>query len=161
VFATKVTYNVVDRAHTLRMPEYDARLDTSTTSTTTLVGPVNASEFPDREGLLASFEVTITNTGHLPLALDATSEDTNLVLPKSPGSADAVRWSELPHPNGAPGTLLAQESPIAPGATVSGWVTFLTSLVEQPTLKERPADLDLLPPNHRNRDYIGQIRLWK
>jgi hypothetical protein len=161
LFGGQVVYNVVDRADTLRMPGYAARLVTSVTSTTRLVGPVNASEFPDREGLLTSFEVTVTNTGRVPLALDATSEDTNLVLLKAPGSAGAVRWSELPHPNGPPGPLLAGESPIVAGATVTGWVMFLTTLIERPTLTERPADLELLPANHRNRDYIGQIRLWK
>jgi hypothetical protein len=78
LFSSRI-YNVVDRGHTLHMPEYQARLLTSRITHTRVTGPsTNAAYYPDRHGLLVSYEITITNTRDTTLLFGQAASDTTL-----------------------------------------------------------------------------------
>jgi hypothetical protein len=159
---SSTVYNVVDRAHTLQMPEYQARLIGTRIASTRANGPfAGAQEYPDHSGLLVSFEVMISNTSGVPLAFDSTGKDIELALPRLPGSEVDLAEEELLSSQGTPvQPSLAQRGAIPARGSVTGWATFVEPPSSLAVLTARPADLDF----HRvdnDSNYVGQIRLWK
>jgi hypothetical protein len=160
---SSTVYNVVDRAHKLQMPEYQARLIGTRIAPTRVDGPfADAKEYPDHRGLLVSFEITISNTSGSPLPFDSTGKDIELALPRSPGSEVDMAEEELLSSQGTPAQpSLAQQGAIPTQGVVTGWATFVEPRSSLAILGTRPADLDFYRVEHPGERYVGQIRLWK
>jgi uncharacterized RDD family membrane protein YckC len=165
-------YNVVDRSHVLRMPEYEAHLLGSEITPTHVT---NASEnedlYPEGHGLLVSFQVMITNTSRTPLPFGSgVAEEPipsyprhaliELALPSSPGSAADVGYPAILNGRGAPTPSVFQQHLIAPHGHLVGWATFVAPSWSRSVLEARPADIDFFRFDGSS-DYVGQIRLWK
>jgi len=176
LFSSRV-YNVVDRGHTLYMPEYQARLLTSRIAHTRVSGSsTNASYYPDGHGLLVSYEITITNTRDTPLLFGQAASDTmlpfypshpqvELLMPpslasSSSGSNEDIGLSELINGRGAPTPSIGLQQLIPPHGSITGWATFVAPGWSRELLDVRPADLNLYRLNYDDH-YTGQIRLWK
>jgi hypothetical protein len=164
-------YNVVDRGHTLNMPEYDARLVASQFSPTRISGTsVDEARYPGRRALLVSEELTITNTSSRPLQFGSgphagapfypAHPQMQLLVPVEPGRNLEDVYIELVDANGAPGPSLTSQPPMPAHASVSGWVSFVVPVAAIGLLAARPADLDFARVGHPG-GYVGQIRLWK
>jgi hypothetical protein len=177
LFSQPTVYNVVDRHHALRMPEYEARLLVSTISSTRITGAsINKRYYPNGHGWLVSFQLQITNTGDTPLLYGQTPGATTrhlyprhpqveLLIPPSLGSSDSgsdddIALDELINGNGAPGPSIGLRRLIEPHASITGWATFVAPEWSRSLLSARPADLDLLRVDDDSH-YVGQIRLWK
>ena len=154
------TYNVVDSGDTLRMPGYDVTLMQNTITSVAVNGP--ASAYPGSIGLLVSFEVAVSNTGSVPLTPDGDPSDFDLAaipIGANCGTCISLAPQALSAPNG-PAPQLNVLGTVAPGATATGWVSFVVPPWTRPYLNARPADLEVHPPGDPS-SYIGQIRLWK
>lgn len=168
------TVNVVDRARTLQMPEYDARVLRWRIVTTRVD---NASENPDLyphgAGRLLSYELSVTNradrplrfgvgTGYTPRASYRPSPDLELALPESPESTDGLvaTYPPIIEGRGAPTPSVLQQPPIAPNETRAGWVSFVAPAWALSVLGKSGADVEFYEVNG-NRHYRGSIRLWK
>jgi uncharacterized RDD family membrane protein YckC len=166
------TYNVVDRRHALRMPEYEAHLLGSQITPTHVTNHAeNEALYPHGQGQLVSFRVVITNTGSAPLpfgsrvATRATPSYPahplmELALPSSPGAGADVGFPAILNGRRAPTPSVFEQPPIAPHRHLIGWVTFVAPAWSLRVLDARPADVDFFRSNGSS-DYIGQIRLWK
>ncbi len=167
-------YNVVDRGHVLRMPEYEARLLGSRVTSTHVS---NASEhedlYPGGRGRLVSFQVTVTNTSGRPLLFGAgvgyapipsypAHPLIELALPTMGGSSSNTdtTYPAIIDGRGAPTPSVFRQPLIAPGESVTGWATFVAPAWALDVLEARPADVDFSRMNGSS-DYVGQIRLWK
>jgi hypothetical protein len=176
LFSSRV-YNVVDREHTLHMPEYQARLLTSTITHTRVTGPsTNAAYYPEGHGLLVSYEITITNTRDTTLLFGQAASDTTLpfypthpqvelLMPpslasSSRGSNEDIGLGELINGRGAPTPSIGLQQLIPPHGSITGWATFVAPGWSRELLDARPADLNLYRLDHDDH-YTGQIRLWK
>jgi hypothetical protein len=168
-------YNVVDRRHVLRMPEYEARLLPGWRATSTHV--TNASEhedlYPGGHGQLVSFQVRITNTSGRPLPFGAGVGDAprpsypaqpliELALPSITGSSSDTdtNYPAIVNGRGAPMPSVFRQQLIAPHESVTGWVSFVAPAWSLAVLEARPADVDFSRVNGSS-SYVGQIRLWK
>jgi hypothetical protein len=151
---------VVDRAHTLRMPGYHARIVGRTLRPTTVVNG-SETDYPGGRGWMASFRVRVTNDTDTPLRFDAEAEDIALIVPQAAGSPVDNIWSERDRLVGRQGPSFGTQGPIAPGASASGWAEFVIPIWQAPLLHERPADLQFFVPGHRDDRFDGLIRLWK
>jgi hypothetical protein len=161
LFASADVVVVVNRAHTLRMPEYTARIVESAIDPTNVSGRyATVSDYPGGRGVLASFRVKITNTSSAPLTFDANGKDIALLVPSAVGSKRSISWRERLNAIGAHGPSPSQMGPIAPNASVTGWVTFITPIWTRTLIRARPADLEFFRPG-RDRHFYGHIRLWK
>jgi len=161
LFAAADVAVVVNRAHTLRMPEYAARIVDAAIEPTTVFGRhATVSDYPGGRGVLASFRVEITNTTSAPLAFDAAAKDIGLLVPVAVGARRSLGWGQSVNAVGARGPSFAQMGPIAPNATVAGWATFVTPLWTRTLIDARPSDLEFFRPG-RDRHFYGHIRLWK
>jgi hypothetical protein len=161
LFATASVVVVVNGAHTLRMPEYTARIVDSAVESTIVSERYGAvSDYPGGSGVLSSFRVTITNTTAAPLAFDADGRDIQLLVPSAAGSRRSIWWGESFNAIGGRGPALAQMGPIPPNASVTGWATFITPVWTRPLIHTRPSDLEFFRPG-RDRHFYGHIRLWK
>jgi membrane protease YdiL (CAAX protease family) len=173
-FSSLTTVNVVDRARTLRMPEYDARLLESQIAPTRVR---NASEnedlYPHGAGQLVSYELSITNTGKRPLrfgvgtgyerrASYSPSPDVELALPESlqPTSSYVTTYPPIIEGFHSPTPSILQQSPIAPNETRTGWVSFVAPAWALSVLTKRGADVEFYKVNG-DTHYRGSIRLWK
>ncbi len=168
------TVNVVDRARTLRMPEYDVRLlESQITPTRVSNASENEDLYPDGHGQLVSYELSITNTGEQPLlfgvgtgperrASYSPSPDVELALPESPTSTSNLVTTYPPIIEGrrAPTPSILQQPPIAPHETRTGWVSFIAPAWALSVLGKPGADVDFYKVN-ATRSYRGSIRLWK
>jgi membrane protease YdiL (CAAX protease family) len=168
------TVNVVDRARTLRMPEYDASLLESQIAPTHVS---NASKYedlyPHGVGQLVSYELSITNTGarplqfgvgtgHRPRASYAPNPDVELELPETPASTSDLVATYPPIIEGrrAPTPSILQQPPIAPHETRIGWVSFVAPAWALNVLGRPPVDVDFYKVDG-DKSYRGSIRLWK
>ncbi len=171
----RTVYNVVDRGHVLRMPEYQARLLGSRVTPTHVS---NASEheglYPGGRGQLVSLLVMVTNTSARPLPFGAgvayyspvpsypAHPLIELALPSTTGS-NSDRDTDYPaivNGRGAPTPTVFRQPLIAPHESVTGWVTFVAPAWALSVLHARPADVDFSRANGDSH-YVGQIRLWK
>jgi hypothetical protein len=165
-------YNVVDRRHVLRMPEYQASLlGSQITHTHVPNAAENEDLYPEGHGQLVSFQVAITNTSDRPLqfgegasyaptAFYPSHPMIELALPQSPGSEADINFPAIINGRGAPTPSVFQQLPIAPHERLTGWVTFVAPAWSLSVLNSRPADVDFYRTNASNH-YTGQIRLWK
>lgn len=159
-FFAKTTYNVVDAGHVLHMPGYDAQLLATQVSTTTVSNPQSDPfAYPNGRGLLVSFEISVTNDGRSPLMFDSGGKDVALLLDDD-GLDSETSFPDLPNAIGEPGQAIADDSPLQPGQTATGWVSIVAPAWTTKVLNKRPSDLDFFSPDH-GTSYIGQIRLWK
>lgn len=159
IFGTTTIYTVVDRAHALTMPGYNARLIAERTSETKVRGPnANSSDYPGGLGLIASFKLSITDTTGKPLSFDATGSDVDLLLTAPSSSEYSV--NEALNQQALMSPTLSEHEPIRPHATVSGWVTFVAPLWASKTLNTSKNDLELFLPGQSHAKHVGQIRLW-
>jgi len=164
-------YDVVDRGHPLRMPEYEARiLGFQIKPTRVSNAAENEDLYPHGHGELVSFEVMITNTGGRPIQFGAGTATApaasyparplvELGVP-SPGSIRNVGYPAIVKGRGAPTPSVFEPRPIAPRRHVVGWVTFVAPPWSQDTLGLMPADIEFFRLDG-NADYVGQVRLWK
>lgn len=162
-------YRVVDRAHTLTMPGYEVRLGGERIVPTTVSRPRDESLYPDGRGLLVSLWLTVTDSGPAPLRLLGSTGSgrrpryparttIELSVPEAASDGPLVGFPAIVEPvGGPPGTLPAA---IAPGASASGWVSFVCSDATARTMRLRPADLDFYGRDH-GVAVVGQVRLWK
>jgi len=167
-------YNVVDRRHVLRMPEYEARLLGSRVTSTHVT---NAREHEDLytggRGQLVSFQVTITNTsgrplpfgegvGYAPAPSYPAQPLIELALPSATGSSSDTdtNYPAIINGRGAPTPSVFRQPLIAPHESVTGWATFVAPAWSLAVLEARPADVDFSRVNGSS-NYVGQIRLWK
>jgi hypothetical protein len=170
-------YNVVDRARVLQMPEYQARVISSTIAPTHVRrSPTSGNYYPHGHGWLVSFEIAITNTRAQPLQLGEPSSDTTLPLyPSHPrvellippslassssGSDEDIALSELVNGHGAPRPSIGLPRLIPGRGTITAWATFVAPEWSRELLDARPADLDFSRTDN-DAHYVGQIRLWK
>jgi len=161
IFFGKTTYNVVDAGHVLHMPGYDAQLLITQVSETSVTDPQSDPQaYAGGKGQLVSFEISITNRGTQPLTFDTGGDDVSLLIDNEYQGDDMISFPDLPNAIGEPGQAIADESPIAPGQTVTGWVSFVAPTWATTVLNERASDLDFSSPGHQT-SYVGQIRLWK
>jgi hypothetical protein len=160
LFAPADVAVVVDRAHTLRMPGYDARLVSSAIKPTRVTGGSD-DEYPGERGWLASFLVEVTNTGDKPLPLDAKGTDIDLIMPVSAGSAHQIGRPQIRRAYDSRGPSVGEQVPIAPDQTVTGWAEFVVPIWAPPMLRARPADLEFFRPGQPDSHFRGLIRLWK
>jgi hypothetical protein len=177
LFSQPTVYNVVDRHRVLRMPEYEARLLSSTIASTHVkVSARDRSLYPDGRGWLVSYELLITNTRATPLLFGQFPGETarplypqhsqvELLIPESlessrSGSDDDSGFGELVNGNGAPRPSIGVRRMIGPHESVTAWATFVAPEWSRDLLSSRPADLDLLRGDGESH-YVGQIRLWK
>jgi hypothetical protein len=151
---------VVDRAHTLRMPGYHARIVGRTLTPTTVVNGSD-TDYPGGRGWMASFRVRVTNDTDAPLRFDAQADDIALIVPQAAGSAVDNIWSERARLIGRQGPSFGAHGPIAPGTSAIGWAEFVIPIWQAPLLHERRADLQFFVPGHRDEHFNGLIRLWK
>lgn len=168
------TVNVVDRARTLRMPEYDARLlESQIVPTHVRSATSNDDLYPNGAGQLVSYELSITNTGAAALQFGAGTRyvrpasyspnpDVELALPESLNPADNFVTTYPPIIEGrrAPTPSILQQPPIAPHETRTGSVTFVAPAWALSVLAEPGADVELYKVNGDTR-YRGSIRLWR
>jgi hypothetical protein len=166
------TYNVVDRIHTLHMPEYDARLLDVRYGRMHVTGPFDASLYPGRRGVLVSFDVQVTNTGRRSLQFGTPARGRGapeyprpaapifLGTPSAVGAESEVQFPALLRARGGPRPELFGRPPIPPGASVSGWVSVVAGLHTPPLMRVPFADVFFLRADS-GEDYVGQIRLWK
>jgi hypothetical protein len=160
LFGGGTTYNVVDAGHTLSMPGYQARLLSTALAPITVEGPyATAALYPNHRGLLASFEIEVTNTGHQPLQLPITQAVT-AQIPDAPGSPEGTQWFPSAGVTTAPTPQLYEQAALARDQSNTGWVSFILPPSIQPRLRFRFSDLEFYPAD-QDHDYIGQIRLWK
>jgi hypothetical protein len=163
-------YNVVDRSHVLRMPEYEARLLGSEIAPTH-TRPGDQVDYPDGRAKLVSFELAITNTGKRPLLFEPARSGlrhpsyprhplVELLIPESPHTTWEVGFPDLLHGHGAPGPSVFRSAPIPAHGTVTGWVSVVASFDSPELMGIRPADL-VLYRTDGDPNYMGQIRLWK
>jgi tetratricopeptide (TPR) repeat protein len=159
LFGNGTTYTVVNRARTLRMPGYNARLIDERIREIPVAGPnVNATDYPGNIGLMVAYKLAITNTASQPLTFDTTGSDANLVIPNQSGTEIEID-EDLNGPDPASPTFTGRMA-LPPHTTMTGWVNFITPLWASATLAVRPADLQLFLPGQSHDDYVGQIRLW-
>lgn len=155
----ETTYNVVDSGHTLVMPGYDATL---LSSADRVILP------PEKVGILkkgspdvlVSYEVSITNTGSVPLRFDATNRDADLLLQDPSATSEWTAWRQVRTSEGAPTPQIDDEAPLPRGESETGWMSFLIPLSSQAELVTNFADLEFYRPGHEP-GYTGQIRLWR
>jgi hypothetical protein len=164
--------NVVDRRQVLRMPEYDARLLGSSITPTRVQNAGQESLYPGGRGELVSYEIRITNTSAAPLLFGAgigrqptpsypRQSLLGLALPSSPGRGSLdEEFPAILNARGAPGPAIFQAQPIAPGATLTGWASFIAPANAWSLVHARPADMDFWRTNN-DQHYVGMIRLWK
>jgi hypothetical protein len=176
LFSSPTVYNVVDRSRVLRMPEYQARLLTSTITDTTVTGHIDRTYYPQGHGWLVSYEVAVTNRRAQPLMFGEAANDTSLphypthprvelLVPRSrsasaSGSDEEYALRELLNGNGAPGPSIGLPRLIPGHGTITAWATFIAPEWSRGLLTARPADLDFRRTDNDSH-YIGQIRLWK
>ena len=154
--------NVVDAGHTLHMPGYDLRLLATRVVSTRVTNPsVSPGDYPGGRGSLVSFKVAVTNTTSAPLDFDVKGKDTQLLTPHSTPTSAALSTFEIVNPNSGPGIPIADESPIAPHATVTGWISFVAPRWTPSVLHARTSDLVVFPLGDTSGDYLGELRLWK
>jgi hypothetical protein len=176
LFSSPTVYNVVDRRRVLRMPEYQARLLTSTITGTTVTGHIDRTYYPQGHGWLVSYEIAVTNTRAQPLMFGEAADDT--VLPRYPshsrvellvpqsrsasasGSDEEYALRELLNGDGAPRPSIGLPRLIPGHGTITAWATFIAPEWSRELLTARPADLDFRRTDN-DPHYIGQIRLWK
>jgi hypothetical protein len=168
------TVNVVDRARTLHMPEYDARLLVSLIKPTRVS---NASEhryyYTNGAGQLASYKLSITNTGTRPLkfglgvgyerrASYSPNPEVELALPELSDRTGDTTTSYPPiiEGRGAPTPSILQQPPIAPKETRTGWVSFVAPAWALGAIARPGADIDFYKVDG-STSYRGSIRLWK
>ncbi len=163
-------FNVVDRSHVLRMPEYETRLlGTEIAPTHTRSG--DQIDYPDGRAKLVSFELAITNTGNRPLLFEPARSGlrhpsypkhplVELLIPESLHTTWQVGFPDLLHGHGAPGPSIFRSAPIPAHGTVTGWVSVVASFNSPELMSIRPADL-VLYRTDGDPNYMGQIRLWK
>jgi hypothetical protein len=165
-------YNVVDRSHVLRMPEYEARLLASQITPTHVP---NASEnedlYPGGRGQLVSVKVMITNASDKPLTFGpgvgyeaAPSYPRHpiveLALPSRSGPDEDISFPAILNGRQAPIPSVFQQQPIAVHGSLVGWATFVAPSWSLSVLGAKGADIDFLRSDGSS-DYVGQIRLWK
>jgi hypothetical protein len=161
-FGGPTVFNVVNSGHTLHMPGYDARLLNSAYWETRVTGPLAGSpDYPKGQGLFISFDVSIHNTGSVPLEFDQDAAAIDLLIAPTPSSSMYIGRPQIPYPDGAPGPQLDQEGAIPAGGTASGWVSFTAPLWERSRLNSPPTDLEFFRAYDPRQGYVGRIRLWK
>jgi membrane protease YdiL (CAAX protease family) len=173
--ASPTTVVVVDRARTLRMPEYAVRLLGSEAQGTRVT---NASRepgvYPNGEGQLLSYELSVTNTGSQPFVFGVgpayvtpasyvPNPIVELSLPESSDVNDSLTngYEPLIDGHGAPRPGLLQQPPIEPGETRTGWVSFVAPVSSLRSMYEPGADVDFYRAQSTAQSYRGSIRLWK
>lgn len=173
-FSSLTTVNVVDRAHALKMPEYEARLvETQIVPTRVRSAASNDDLYPNGAGQLVSYELSITNTGAAALQFGVGTEyvrpafyspnpDIELALPESLNPADNFVTTYPPIIEGhhAPEPSILQQPPIAPHETRTGRVSFVAPAWALSVLSRPGADVDFYKVDGDKR-YRGSIRLWK
>jgi uncharacterized RDD family membrane protein YckC len=162
-------HNVVDGAHALRMPEYEARLlDSQASPTHVTNSSENESIYPGGRGELVSLQIAITNTGSRPLQFGEASDrpafypthaTVELALPRLIAPTD-LAYPAILNGRRAPTPSIFQAQPIVPGGRRVGWATFVAPPWALSVLHARPADVVFLRPGG-GRSYFGEIRLWK
>jgi hypothetical protein len=165
--------NIVDRNSTLRMPEYDARVLTWTTSGTRVSNwRDEPRRFPNGRGTLVSVEVEIGNPGaqalqygpliaRSPVSSYRSHPPAELALPISAGSpGEGLSVVAILNPRGAPGPSIFGQAPILPHSSMVGWISFVMSASESDLVGLPRSDL-VLSPVDENPNYVGIIRLWK
>lgn len=159
-FGTTIESVVVDRAHTLRMPDYDAWLVRSTIKPTKVTGG-SVDDYPGGRGWLASFFVAVTNTTDESLSFDADARDLWLILPVTAGSVHQIGRPQIRDAYDSRGPSVGEGGPLHPGETRTGWAEFVVPIWAPPMLRARPADLEFFPLGRRDDTFHGLIRLWK
>lgn len=154
------------------MPEYDARLISWRAAPTHVTNAAkNPDIYPTGHGQLVSFRVMITNTGTEPLQFgpllarspmpsyrpDPTVE---LLLAPSVGPRETIGYPAILNGEGSPQPSLFGQPPILAHTDVIGWASVVAPPWASSALAARPTDLEFFPTDG-NRDYVGQIRLWK
>jgi hypothetical protein len=165
------TVTVVDRARTLQMPGYRVRLLEAESSTTTVTNASeHASYYPGGEGQLVSYLLAVTNTENYAQqfgsgtsfrmrASYAARSPVELVLPELSGGM-ATNYPPIIDGRGAPEPSLLNQPPIAPGQTITGWVSFIAPEWAERVIRRRGSDIDFYKINDEP-GYRGAIRLWK
>jgi hypothetical protein len=175
LLTSRTTVNVVDRARVLHMPEYDTRLLVAQIEPTRVS---NASEhrhyYPNDQGQLVSYKLSITNTGTRPLSFGlgtgyeprasygSRPPDVELALPELSDSSDGIVTAYPPIIEGrrAPTPAILQQPSIAPNETRTGWVSFVAPAWALGVIAKPGADIDFYKVDG-TRSYRGSIRLWK
>lgn len=163
LFGGGTVFNVVDAGHALHMPGYDVQLLATLVAPTRVSNPASdPNAYPDGQGLLVSFEISVTSRSSLPLEFDAGGGDVDLLINNlgEPGFPE-IAFPDLPNAVGEPGTSIADVGAILPRGTVAGWVSFVAPIWSRSVLHQRAADLEFYRPGHTAPDYVGQVRLWK
>jgi hypothetical protein len=167
-----VIYNVVDRAHTLHMPEYDAHLLVERITHTRVTNwKENPDLYPEGRGRLVSLEVEILNTSSTPLQIGPLvirsstpsyhpNPPTEILLPRSHETTEVIGYPDVYNGRGAPAPSLLGQPPIQPATRLVGWITVVAPWNAETLVAQPGADLDLSPVDG-NPGYVGQIRLWK
>jgi membrane protease YdiL (CAAX protease family) len=172
--ASRTTVNVVDRARTLHMPEYDVRLLESQIMPTHVTNAFkHPGLYPHGDGQLVSYELSLTNTterpeqfgigtDHRPRPFYSPNPDIELELPETPESTNYFVATYPPIIQGrrAPTPSILQQPFIAPHETRNGWVSFVAPAWTLSVWNKPPEDLNFFKLDG-DRRYRGAIRLWK
>jgi hypothetical protein len=139
--------NVVNSRRTLAMPEYRVRILRSRLAPThvdnLLSDPI---AYPGSAGVLASFQISVTNTGGRPLAFDQADRRVGLIIPNLVQQPHSISFPDLPHPpDGGPARSIADQSPIAPHHTAIGWVSFVAPAWTPQAIAAPGSELMFLP----------------
>lgn len=154
-------FNVVNRDHTLRMPEYQVRLLSTSFHPTKVYGrELSEHDYPNGVGVLLSFRVEIENELSRPLPFATRRSEVDILISEPPGSDQAITPNLVLRPNGAPVPSVTIQSPIPPHATVTGWLTIVTPQWAEQYFTTPRTDLEFYRVDRSSR-YDGQIRLWK
>jgi hypothetical protein len=165
LFGGGTTYNVVDAGHLLQIPGLDAQLlATSVRVTAVSNAAVSPRFYPNGTGMLVCLEVAITNRGASAVTYDPGGTYIGLLLQNPSSSALSYYFHDELGVAGEPRPALAEEGPIQPGQTETGWVAFVAPQWAMKTLNTPSTHLDFALPASQgvqSATYLGQIRLWK
>jgi hypothetical protein len=151
---------VADKAHWLRMKDYDVRVDGLRTAAT--LGKFSANTF-ETGGQFIVVTLRVKNTGRVPRAFDTSSNLVFLLV-------DQQQFAEIPDAETeSPDSFRSHGGPIDSGQTRSGTIVFDLPPEHVPNLRARGSDLVFLNfadggkglPYVGTTPAIGFIRLWK
>ena len=108
-------------------------------------------------GLVASYEIRVSNTTSSPLAFDTLSSDVKLVIPQQLQSESAFIVREMAPFAPARSPWIAKDGPLPAHGTETGWVSFVTPTNERRLVND--GDLWFFEPGDSTLRYIGDIRL--
>lgn len=141
---TQVT--VVDAGHRLSLPSYDLALQRT------------AVERRGRGSGLIDFKIAVTNTTAQPLTFDTGELTVRLLVPAADGGSVPVREGGTSAKT-SHRSFAHRPAVIAPGATVSGWLTFPIPTAVVGSLTAPTSDLVFYTADG-DRPHMGEIRLW-